>query len=143
MFKIRYNLQRGKNYKFWQLVDIKNKNISYIKPEDCVIKLHNCILENNRKISDKIYLGSNKIVCAWIKFKDIEVFDKSEIVPSWCQQIRYNPRVLPYWHTAKNSPQYPENFVNLDGLSFDELYLSEKGVFYNSCRQNITRPYPL
>lgn len=126
--KVRYHLQRGPNYMHWQF-KTDTGECFYHKPSDFIIKLHKCILYNNRKVADKIYLGKNKDVCAWIKCQGMELLFEEKNIPSWCTHIRYNPRILPYWHTI--------NSDNLDGRAFDELYLTEKGVFFDSCREGV------
>jgi|688.fasta_scaffold818980_2 hypothetical protein len=126
--KVRYHLQKGPNYMHWQFKNSAGQ-VFYNNPKDGIIKLYNCILHNNRKLADKIYLGKNKDVCSWVKFKSMEFLSAGSNVPSWATHIRYNPRVLPYWHNVSGD--------NLDGKAFDELYLSEKGVFFDSCRNGV------
>lgn len=121
--KIRYHLQRGPHYKHWQL---KHKDaVSYHDPSSCLITLFNCVLHNNRKIADKIFMGSNKDVCAWIRFKDYVIgYDESfQRQPPIKYNIFYNPRKLPYWHLKDGS--------NVDGHAYKTLYLTKDGVFFN------------
>lgn len=130
MLKVRYHLQKGPNFMHWQFKE--KEKIWYEDPSKNIIKLHNCILHNNVNLAQKIYLGENKDVCAWIKFKEFEIIPTHDIhgtkniVPSWCSHLRYNPKILPYWHTSSGQ--------NIDNFAFDELYLCEKGVFFDSCR---------
>jgi hypothetical protein len=83
-------------------------------------------------------MGKNKDVCAWIKCKDYEIlppdgtYGKLLDINETCTHLRYNPKVLPYWHTVGGK--------NIDGLAFDELYLTKKGVFYNELRDDIHNP---
>jgi hypothetical protein len=131
MIKVRYHLQKGQHYKHWQFKDTKTKYTWYVHPEEQIIELHNCVLYNNRNVADKIYTGANKDVCAWIKCKGvIYSFDKD--IPSYCTHLKYDPKILPYWHIHTGR--------NIDGFAFDTLYLTSKGVFYNECRQNILNP---
>lgn len=132
--KVRYHLQKGPNYQQWQFKD--KSNVFYHDPKEKVIRISNCILHNNRRIANKIYLGNNKDVCAWIKFKTMEIMDFNFVVVSWATHIRYNPKVLPYWHVIKDNTA-----INLDGFAFDELYLTSKGIFYNSCRESVLNPF--
>lgn len=130
MIKVRYHLQKGEYYKYWQIKDTKTKDVKYVHPNDCIITLYNCVLHNNRKVADKIYMGENKDVCSWVKCQSY-VFSFDEI-PSWCTHLRYNPKVLPYWHTWSGR--------NIDGFAFDLLHLTPKGVYYNECRNGILNP---
>lgn len=130
MIKVRYHLQKGEHYKHWQIKYIKTNEVKYVHPNDCIITLYNCVLQNNRKVADKIYMGHNKDVCSWVKCQSYALdFDE---IPSWCTHLRYNPKVLPYWHTHTGR--------NIDGDAFDLLHLTSKGVFYNECRQGILNP---
>jgi len=135
MLKVRYHLQKGPYYMNWQFKDTETGNVFYHKPSDHVIKIHNCILHNNRRVADKIYLGSNKDVCAWIKFAKMEIMPNDEMIPDWYTRITYNPKTLPYWHTVRAVDGVRNYSENLDGTAFDELYLSDKGVFFNTCRK--------
>jgi hypothetical protein len=131
MFNVRFHLGAGQHYKHWQFKDTITKRVWYIHPEEQIIELHNCVLYNNRNVANKIYMGANKDVCAWIKFKDGFKYDDSYI-PSYSTHLKYDPRKLPYWHTWSGR--------NIDGLAFDILHLTSKGVFYNECRQDILNP---
>lgn len=132
MLKVRYHLQKGPNYMHWQFKDTATDQVFYHVPEENIIKLHNCVLHNNRNLANKIYLGKNKDVCSWIKCRGMAlVFDMTQI-PSWCIHLRYNPKVLPYWHTYWGK--------NIDNLVFDELYLTKDGVFYDQNREGILNP---
>lgn len=136
MIKVRYHLQKGPNFMHWQFKDTKTKNVWYLEPNKYFIKLKNCVLHNNTKIAEKIYTGENKDVCAWIKCKEYEILPNDYVIPSWSTHIKYNPKVLPYWHTIQNQPPTSKN---IDGTAFDELLLCEKGVFYDQCR-NVASP---
>jgi hypothetical protein len=126
--KVRYHLAKGVHYMHWQF-KAAGGEVFYHDPKEHVIKLYNCILHNNRKIANKIFLGQNKDVCSWIKFKAMEVYFDDTIAPSWAKHLRYNPKVRPYWHDIDGN--------NLDGMAYDELYLTERGVLFDPCRDGI------
>lgn len=126
--KVRYHLAKGPHYMHWQFKTASE--VFYHDPKEHVIKLYNCILHNNRKIANKIFLGQNKDVCSWIKFKTMEVYFDDTRVPSWAKHLRYNPKVRPYWHDIDGN--------NLDGMAYDELYLTEGGVFFDACRDGVS-----
>lgn len=127
--KVRYHLAKGVHYMHWQF-KTKGGEVFYHDPKEHVIKLYNCILHNNRKVANKIFLGQNKDVCSWIKFKTMEIYFDDTNVPSWAKHLRYNPKVRPYWHDLDGN--------NLDGMAYDELYLSERGVFFDACRDGVS-----
>ena len=122
MYKIRYNLQNGIYKNHWQ-VKYKNKIINYYDPKDNIIKIYDCFLFNNIKIANKIFSGSSKTVCAYIKFSRMELLINSKNILN-SQKINYNPKVLPYWHFSFSNE-------SLDSVEFKELYLTDKGVFYD------------
>jgi hypothetical protein len=127
--KVRYNLGKGIHYMHWQF-KVAGGEVFYRDPKENIIKLYNCILHNNRRVADKIFLGETKDVCSWVKFQSMEIlFEESVSIPSWATQLRYNPKVRPYWHDINGN--------NLDGLAYDELYLCSKGVFFDSCRDGV------
>ena len=132
MLKVRYHLQKGPNYMHWQFKDTFNNVVTYHDPKDNIIKLHTCFLHNNRNVANKIYLGKNKDVCAWIKCRGMSIEIGLNNIPSWCTKLNYNPRILPYWHINEGR--------NIDGLAFDLLYLTKDGVFYDQCREKIMNP---
>lgn len=127
--KVRYHLAKGIHYMHWQFKTAGGE-VFYHDPKEHVIKLYNCILHNNRKIANKIYLGENKDVCSWIKFKTMEVYFDDTRVPSWAKHLRYNPKLRPYWHDIDGN--------NIDGMAYDELYLTERGVFFDACRDGVS-----
>ena len=57
----------------WQFTDTDSGEVWYCRPTELTIKLTDCVLHNNKKLAEKIYLGKNKDVCAWIKCKHYEV----------------------------------------------------------------------
>lgn len=146
MIKVRYHLQHGPDYMKWQFKRA-GEVLFYLEPAKNVVKLTNCVLHNNTKLAEKIYMGKNKDVCAWIRCKHYEVlppdfhtcvkvspYSSGELanISKTCTHLRYNPKVLPYWHTVSGK--------NIDGLAFDELYLTVEGVFYNPYRDDIHNP---
>lgn len=98
MFKVRFNLGRGKNYLKWQ-VRMPNKEVKYFDPEEVSILMVNAKLVNSKSTSKKIYEGANKSVCAWIEAEHISVqgIRSFELPTHKDNQVRYNPRVCPSW----------------------------------------------
>ena len=60
----------------------------------------------------KILNGEHKTVCAWVLCNSIEInYDK--LIPDNGQQLKYNPRVLPFWNM---------DGVDMDGSKIKEIY---------------------
>ena len=113
MIKVRFNLSRGRNYMKWK-VEYPNGDKVYLNPDECTLIMHNTLLKNNRKVSEKIYNGHHKMVCAWVLCEHIEIVNqvnqKSTIVDNHI--VRYNPRVTPNWVYQSN---------NVDNFKFGKL----------------------
>jgi hypothetical protein len=105
--KVRFHLQRGINYKKWQVRD-KDNNVgkdivTYYDPDTDYLLMVDCKLKNSEKIATRIFNGSNKTVCAWIECESIELLSETEYDSNLnfnlneLVEIKYNPRDNPYW----------------------------------------------
>lgn len=122
MYKIRFNLGRGKNYKKWKIVN-PDKTIQIIDPRDFNILLMNATLCNNKKSALKIFNGANKSVCAWIEAEEIMIQSSNNKFIEGIdlkEEISYNPRVKPYW-------QYKGG--DCDNKNFESIITKENKVF--------------
>jgi len=118
--KVRFNLSKGKNHMKWKIA-YPDGSVEYIDPNKSDLTLKKCRLRNNPKTANKILLGANKSVCAWILCDDVIIKDKLPEDLEEVQRLRYNPRVAPYWNFRD---------VNVDGKEFrliesrgSELYI--------------------
>ncbi len=96
MYKLRYNLGRGKNYKKWKLIN-PDKTIQILDPLKVNILLMNVTLCNNKKAALDIYNGANKRVCSWIQAEEVLISNKIDETLELKHKLSYNPRVNPYW----------------------------------------------
>lgn len=122
MYKIRYNLGRGKNYKKWKIINPDN-SVDIIDPREVNILLMNATLCNNKKAALKIFEGSRKTVCSWIEAEEIMIQssnEKSIEGIDFKQEIKYNPRNKPYWEC---------NGEDIDNSKFDSILTKENKVF--------------
>lgn len=123
--KVRFNLGRGKNYMKWK-VESEN-GVEYHSPNNTMLIMDNCILKNNKKISQSIFNGENKSVCAWILCEKIEIVFCTGDKPSPeinSTQLLYNPRKIPHW-TCDNS-------LNLDNKEYENIYSVGNQLFINN-----------
>lgn len=97
MYKVRFNLGRGKLYKTWQITDIETGGKINYDPEKYSLFLFNCKLINQRGTAEKINCGANKTVCSWVTCEDFYVEDDSIEALDTSFEIKYNPRVKPHW----------------------------------------------
>lgn len=116
--KVRFNLGRGINYRKWK-VDYPDMAPQYFDPNEVNLIMEGCLLKNYKKVSLRIFLGSNKTVCSWI------ICDKVLVVPSGLyvdgKTVSFNPRVEPNWvYEGKDADNFIFPFITSDGR---ELYV--------------------
>lgn len=76
----------------WQVKT--SEGIKYYDPKTTQLRITGCELKNIRKQAEKIHAGADKSVCAYVQFQSLEVVHNMPVG----MQVRYNPRVRPYWH---------------------------------------------
>ena len=125
--KVRFNLGQGKNFMKWKIEH--SEGVIYLSPEDVNLKLVNARLRNQKATANKIKEGANKSVCSWILCDEVEVLRSPNPyhATSTSEQVRYNPRVNPFWMDSEGN--------NIDGNSFDVLFTNGRNI-YNAI-QNI------
>lgn len=113
--KVRFNLGK-KYYKQWQVCDGKKR--TYYNPDEVTLVLTNCKLHNNQKVAQKIFDGSHKTVCSWIKCETVAVTPISKVKG---KTISYNPRIKPYWCDSEGN--------NIDNHFFSSLVTNGRKVY--------------
>lgn len=116
--KVRFNLGRGINYLKWK-IEYPSGDKLYLDPTNIQLIMSNCVLKNNKKISQEIFDGSHKKVCAWVLCDSVEINQKIKSVNSETQ-IKYNPKVQPNW-TCENK--------NVDGNNYTELCTINRSIY--------------
>ena len=91
-------------------VEYTSSDVEYLDPNKVTIRMYNCDLRNNRKSAMEIHSGANKKVCSWVLCESIEINEIGNKYLPDEEEIRYNPRILPYW-THKGA--------NVDGGKFN------------------------
>jgi len=71
-------------------------SVVYYSPTDNQLVMIGCTFKNYRKTAQKIFDGGEKVACAWILCKDIEVYS-GQWFKDESRRVRYNPRVQPNW----------------------------------------------
>lgn len=117
MFKVRFHLASGKNYKKWQITSIDGTK-QYHEPENTNLKMIDCKLKNNKKTAQKIFDGENKTVCAWIECRDVIV---TKTKTHDLREIQYNPKKAPHWTD--------QNGNNIDNEKFSIIISDGKQLF--------------
>lgn len=113
--KVRFNLGRGKNYMKWKIEH--SEGTVYLSPDEVNLKMTNARLRNQKGTADKINQGNNKTVCSWILCDEVQVTK----LQYFGEQIRYNPRVNPFWTDESDN--------NIDGTSYDLLYTNKRKIY--------------
>jgi len=118
--KVRFNLGRGKNYMKWK-IQYPDGKIEYHSPTEVQLLMHDCVLKNYKTVSQKIFEGGEKVVCAWVLCKSLAI-KKSDFIQVDLigERVRYNPRVTPNWML---------NDSNVDGMSVDKLVSVDFGLY--------------
>ena len=109
--KVRFNLGRGKNYMKWK-IQYPSNVVEYFRPTDIQLVMYGCQLKNSKSTALKILNGEHKVVCAWVLCDMLEI-RMGNFIPDNLQQVKYNPRVLPYWN---------KDGVDMDNQKVNEIY---------------------
>lgn len=126
-FKVRFNLGRGPNYMKWKVQH--GKQVWYYDPEVYSLHMINCTLKNHKKTAEKIHLGAEKSVCAWVLCDLISVSESPTLTKD-STQLKYNPRVTPNW-TADS--------VIVDNCNYDVIWSVNRKLFTNSYGKEKTK----
>ena len=121
-FKVRFHLGRGKNFMHWKIEE-KNKPDIFEDPEEVQLIMYNCKLTNQPTTAQKIYSGKiNKAPIAYIQCEEVAILptDVEDIEES--NQLRYNPRINPYWTDTDND--------NVDNYYFDKIVSKGSKVYF-------------
>jgi hypothetical protein len=109
--KVRFNLGRGKNYMKWK-VQYPDNIVEYFDPNEVQIVMFGCQLKNSKPTALKILNGEHKVVCAWVLCDMFEI-RMGNYIPDNLQQVKYNPRILPYWN---------KDGMDMDNQKVDAIY---------------------
>lgn len=99
MYKVRFNLGRGENFKKWKVTG-PDKEVQYLDPNEVSLVLIKATLFNKKGSAEKIYNGHNKFVCAWIKCEDLQITTQYKYQEN-LSEINYNPKIAPNWRDTK------------------------------------------
>lgn len=72
MYKVRFHLAKGKDYKKWQVV-FPDGSKHYYSPQEYTLILTDCKTRIQRAAATRIYNGANREVCAWVDCKNIDI----------------------------------------------------------------------
>lgn len=102
MYKIRFNLGKGDNFRKWQIKNVETKEVEHLDPEVFSLKLHNVTLCNRKQTAKRINEGANKSVCAWMLCKFYEIGQQYEPINDNLK-LSYNPKLNPYWTDSEGN----------------------------------------
>ena len=100
-WKLKFYLARGPHYRCWQIRRSNNEEL-YFSPEECSLILDDCLLTNKINVAQKTFEGANRQPCAWVRCHSYQQVKAIEDLDRY-QQIRYNPKVAPYWRDIRGS----------------------------------------
>jgi hypothetical protein len=119
MYRVRFHLGAGPNFRKWQTTDLSTREVAYHDPEAVSLRLTGCRLRNRKATASKIHGGANKTVCAWIDCESVEVLPAA--APSGGSEVSYNPRVAPNWRDTQGN--------DVDGAGYDGIVTSGRAAF--------------
>lgn len=109
--KVRFHLAKGLNYQRWQIRT--QDNVEYYDPEDWTLEMRNATLRNRRKTAERIRMGENKTVCAWVECDQLKATpSRNHAAPDAQEMVMYNPRKEPHW-------------TNIEGADLDDSEYSK------------------
>ena len=104
MYKIRFHLASGKNYKKWQIRE-KSGRVRYYDPANTQLELVNCRLVNYLKKAKKVHAEGKKDVAGWIECEDVMV-TQNEIPVDNLERVFYNPIMDPHWRRDSDDGEF-------------------------------------
>lgn len=123
-YKVRYNLGRGVRFMTWQVRH--GYMVEHHIPEEVTLVMLGCKLINKRKEAEKIFEGGYKRVCSWVECEEVRVledgvgFSEPVFDSRTTEEVKYNPRLLPYWNIDGK---------DVDGQEFDIIYTEGRKLF--------------
>lgn len=122
--KVRFNLAYGAHRFQWQ-IRYPDGQVVYHTPSLVQLIMQGCELKNNKKTAQKIFEGSEKVVCAWILCDHVVVRrkDTEEIISlhkKGLTEVKYNPRIQPNWTL---------NERDVDGMNVQSIGSVEKNLY--------------
>jgi hypothetical protein len=118
MYKVRFNLGKGKKFMTWKITDPQG-NHEYYQPNEVVLKLKGCRLYNNLSGAKKIFEGAHKYVVAWVEAEEVTVLQQRQLQVAF-DKVCYNPRTSPHWTI---------NGEIVDGQKFEAMVSINRGLY--------------
>ena len=118
MYKVRFHLGKGSNFKHWQVRTLET--VQYHDPQDTFLLMRGCLLVNESKTAEKVHEDQVRDVCGWVLCESLEAHALP--VEEKGDMLLYDPKIVPHW-TNGADPQ------NIDGTRWDTLVTHGKKVF--------------
>jgi hypothetical protein len=120
LFRVRFHLQRGKNYMHWQISWNHNSkrgpSYMYVDPKESNIEMYGCKLINKKAAAKRVHAAGKKDVCGWVECESICVIEPEKYPLDNLEQLRYNPIVEPSWRRDEDDGEF-----DWDNYTFDSL----------------------
>ncbi len=118
MYKVRFHLGSGPNFKHWQVRC--GKSVYYHDPERTFLVMHGCLLVNERRTAEKVHEQQVRDVCGWVLCESLEAHERQ--TEDKGEMLLYDPKILPHW-TRESECQ------NIDGTTWSKLVTHGRRVF--------------
>ena len=111
MYSVRFHLQNGPNYKFWQIRNLKDKSEApiYLDPNKFQIYLYDCKLVCKENAAKRVFNAGVIDVCGWVECKMFAVYDLQFTEPEsvdGCPRVSFNPIVDTNWRIESSDESY-------------------------------------
>lgn len=118
MVRVRFHLGHGPHFMHWQVKS--GRKVEFFNPAEFALLMDICTLHNRRSISEKIFSGAHKDVCAWVKCRWVKAVPLAD-APEEGWPLRFDPKVAPFWRDPEGD--------NIDGSRWASLIAKGRGIF--------------
>lgn len=124
-YEVRFHLQRGKNYRCWQVKE-KDK-VWYVNPKNVQLLMLDCTLVNKLNKAKKVHASGKKDVSGWICCEHLELHPPETYPISYLGQLFYNPIKDPHWRRSGDDMEMAWDEHQFDALvtRSNQVYLLE------------------
>jgi hypothetical protein len=121
MYKVRFHLQSGENFKKWQ-VRGPDSAVRYLDPKQYSLEMLECKLVNKINRAKKVHAEGVKDVAGWIECAELIVTENIPV--DNLERLFYNPIVDPHWRRDSDDGEFV-----WDNYCFSSLVTNSNKVY--------------
>lgn len=124
MYKVRFHLGQGENFRKWQIKNTATGAVDYVNPETCTLVMVGCKLRVQPAAARKINRReTSKTVCAWIDAEQVRAQYNGVMPKPKGPVVRFNPHVSEHWQGEQGE--------TLDNAEIPAMVTSGRAIFQN------------